>query len=500
MPTERGVSSDEKPKGLRCSVHSRFTLCEKCFLRRRFLIYEEAIEYIGNIGRAGSDYGIERMRILLNLLGSPDAKLKFVHVAGTNGKGSVCAFLTAVLKEAGYRVGTYNSPSVFTYNERWRINGEPLGDELVAEYLTAVKNCIDDENARRKQRLGSGQNSLNCYDNLKFSALDAEKSEMLTVGEFNPTAFEIETAAAMLAFCGAGCDIAVLETGLGGRWDATNAVLEKELAVITPIGLDHCALLGDTLGEIASEKAAIIKRDVVTCAQCDEIMEQIRNPFDTVDGERVYRQANVNICGNAVLIKRDTEAQTFEYGGREYKIRLQGKHQLQNAAIAICAVEELRKKGWEISESDLARGLEKAEWSARLEFVKDADSRFAIEVPEGKTLVFDGAHNPHGARALAEAIGEYFGGLKIHLVMGMLADKDVDGVVSLLAPLCKSATAVTPDSPRALDKSLLAEKIGGYAPCGQGGSVGSAVQSALYGDCDVVVLCGSLTLFGDLKQ
>lgn len=422
--------------------------------------------------------------MLLNMLGAPDSRLKFVHVAGTNGKGSVCAYLTSVLKEAGYRVGTYNSPSVFRYNERWTINGNPLDDESVAKYITEVRGAIDAENEKRKA-------SKDC-DNNKISPLHC--------GEFLPTAFEIETAAAMLAFEDTGCDICVLETGLGGRWDATNAVLKKELAVITPIGLDHCALLGNTLRDIAEEKAAIIKADCVTCEQCEEVMSAIRNPYEIVCGEKKYYKANVSVCKNPRLISGDRNGQKFAYGDEIYEIGMLGAHQLQNAAIAVCAIEKLREIGWTISKKALRDGLKKAEWHARLEIVKNAEQRFNICVPQGKTLVFDGAHNPHGAAALANAIKNYFAKERVQLVLGILADKDVDGVLSILAPVADRITAVTPDSPRALECDKLKRKVEAYKQCDTCGNIRAAVENALNGDCDVTVLCGSLTLFGDLIQ
>lgn len=418
------------------------------------------------------------------MLDAPDSRLKFVHVAGTNGKGSVCAYLTSVLKEAGYRVGTYNSPSVFRYNERWTINGKPLDDENVAKYITEVRGAIEAENEKRKA-------SKDC-DNNKISPL--------LCGEFLPTAFERETAAAMLAFEDMGCDICVLETGLGGRWDATNAVLKKELAVITPIGLDHCALLGNTLREIAEEKAAIIKADCVTCEQCEEVMSAIRNPYEIVCGEKKYYKANVSVCKNPRLISGDRNGQKFAYGDEIYEIGMLGAHQLQNAAIAVCAIEKLREIGWTISKKALRDGLKKAEWHARLEIVKNAEQRFNICVPQGKTLVFDGAHNPHGAAALANAIKNYFAKERVQLVLGILADKDVDGVLSILAPVADRITAVTPDSPRALECDKLKRKVEAYKQCDTCGNIRAAVENALNGDCDVTVLCGSLTLFGDLIQ
>ncbi|MCM1306025.1 MAG: bifunctional folylpolyglutamate synthase/dihydrofolate synthase [Bacteroides sp.] len=453
------------------------------------MIYQEALDYIKNIERAGSDFGIERMRMLLDMLGEPDRCLKFVHVAGTNGKGSVCAYLTYVLKAAGYRVGTYNSPSVFCYNERWSIDAKPLDGDSVAKYISEVKDVIDCENERRK--------ALGLYDCEKDMQI-GDAQNLLQRGAFNPTAFEIETAVAMLAFKDKGCDIAVLETGLGGRWDATNAVREKELAVITPIGLDHCAILGDTLGEIAEEKAAIIRGDAVTCEQCDEIMRKIFHPYETVGDRIVLLPANVIVCKKATLISDSLNVQIFEYGGERYEIGLLGEHQIQNASIAICAAETLRKKGWNISDDALKAGLKSARWQARLEIVKDAQKRFKLSIPSDKTLVFDGAHNPHGATALKKALIKYFSKGRIHLVIGILADKDVDGVISILAPIADRVTAVTPNSPRALNSGTLKEKVTAYAPCDECDDIRLAVQNALAGDCDTVALCGSLTLFSSL--
>ena len=212
------------------------------------MFYDEALEYIRLIEADGSDYGLERERELLDILGSPDREYPIVHIAGTNGKGSVSAMLTAVLVAAGYRVGTYNSPAVLHYNERFRLDGEPLSDDKVAEYMTVVRDAAEEER-RRRESVAAGEKG-------------AERQR-----KFNPTAFEQETALALVAFAREKCDVAVLETGLGGRWDATNAVHEKTLAVITKIGLDHCALLGDTLEEIAGEKAAIIRDAAVTCPQ-----------------------------------------------------------------------------------------------------------------------------------------------------------------------------------------------------------------------------------------
>lgn len=438
------------------------------------MFYNEALNYIRNIERAGSDYGIERMRELLTLLGEPDKELKFIHVAGTNGKGSVTAYLTSVLKEAGYKVGTYNSPSVFDYNERWLINAEPLSDDGVAKYLTVVKDSVENENVMRRAFM---------------------------LEELKPTAFEIETAVAMLAFYDAECDVCVLETGLGGRWDATNVICEKELAVITPIGLDHCSILGDTLDKIASEKGAIINGDAVTCKQEKSIMHELENPYSLYDGVKKYLPCRLKICANAQIISSGIDGQIFRYDGKEYKISMLGKHQVDNAALAICAVQILREKHWQISEEALKKGLEKTTWRARLEIVKNAEKDFNIIVPQDKTLVFDGSHNPHGAKTLAETIKELFANKRIHLVLGILKDKDFNGICKLLAPLADRITCVTPPSSRALQKEeLMKAVLSTCNACDAQEDIRSAVQNALKGDCDVVVLCGSLTLFGALNE
>ena len=459
---------------LRTSHITERFFCE-CFQRRCFLFYQEAIDYIKNIERSGSDYGIERMRELLDLLGAPDRHLKFVHIAGTNGKGSVSAYLTSILKEAGYKVGTYNSPSVFCYNERWLINGQPLSDDDVAKYLTVVKECIQSEQILRQ-------------------AFD--------IGEFKPTAFEQETAVAMLAFFDKECDICVLETGLGGRWDATNAIDDKVLSIVTPIGLDHCALLGNTLGEIASEKAAIIKDEVVTCNQPPEVMEQLRRPFSIKDGKKEYRKATVVVCKQPQFLHGGICGQTFLYDGKKYEISMLGQHQLVNASIAICAVGELRKKHFSIDDNALEKGLKNTVWKARLQVVKNAKEDFNITIPQDKVLVFDGSHNPQGAMTLANAIKELFENKRIHLVLGILKDKDVQGICDTLVPLASKVTCITPPSPRAMKKEEL-QKI--VAPlcrgdCDTDDSIKDAVQSSLFGDCDATILCGSLTLFAGLKN
>ncbi len=430
------------------------------------MFYKDAIEWISNIERAGTDFGLERERELLDLLGSPDDGLKIVHVAGTNGKGSVTAYLTAVMVSACLKVGTFNSPSVFEYNERFLLNGSPLTGGLIAKYFTIVRDTIEEEQARRKD---------------------------MGLSPFTPTAFEIETAAALLCFKGEGCDIVVLETGLGGRWDATNAVKDKLLSVITTIGLDHCEYLGNTLEEIVAEKADIILKDAVTCRQPDEVMAVLRAKVKTQKGI-------LTVAGTPNLLAEDIEGQTFEYKGETYTIGLLGDHQLTNASIAIEAVLALQDKGVPVTKDHLKFGLSIAEWHARFEIIGAHNNRFNLMFPRGKLLVLDGGHNPQGAEVLKNALLKYFAGMRLHLVMGVLKDKDYKSMVSTLGPIVNKVYTVTPTSPRALTAEELAEEFKAQGFDAEPFPlVQLAVMKAMgdfYGD--IIVLTGSLTLFKDL--
>lgn len=437
------------------------------------MFYDEALEYIRLIEADGSDYGLERERELLDILGSPDREYPIVHIAGTNGKGSVSAMLTAVLVAAGYRVGTYNSPAVLRYNERFRLDGKPLSDDKVAEYMTMVRDAAEEER-RRRESVAAGEKG-------------AERQR-----KFNPTAFEQETALALVAFAREKCDVAVLETGLGGRWDATNAVHEKTLAVITKIGLDHCALLGDTLGEIAGEKAAIIRDAAVTC------------PQESAAADVIYPLVQ-RVSGVPRLIGRDPSGQRFEYDGEEFETGLVGDHQLVNAALVIEAVSALREKGFDIPQAALKEGLKRAVWHARFEVLSErnhTNSPYDIEIPHGKTLVLDGAHNPQGADALADALRDVFPGARIAAVVGVLADKDYAAVMRNVVPLVGGVYAVTPDSPRALSAERLKECIEEFSdvPVSVCADVREGVERALRSDAEAAVVFGSLTLFRELAR
>lgn len=418
------------------------------------MFYDESLDYIRKVGGGGSRYGLERTRKLLDRLGAPDSGMKIVHVAGTNGKGSVCAMLSSVLTAAGYKTGVYNSPAVLCYNEHFLIDGKALTDDKVACCMSRVRTASEGE-------------------------------------EDVPTAFEQETALALLAFNEEKCDVCVLEAGLGGASDATNAVREKTLAVITKIGLDHCALLGNTLAEIAAQKAGIIKGDAVTCPQ--------------EDGAAGVLYPLCRVCKEAKLSERTTAGQKFVIDGKEYATGLLGDHQLVNAALVVEAVEALRGKGFDISDEALHKGLKNAVWHARFEVLTTenvAQSPYDIAIPCGKTVVLDGAHNPQGAAALADTLRALFAGRRIAAVTGVLADKDYAGVMCAVLPLASRVFVLTPPSARALDAEVLEEccKAVTDAPVSVCGGVKEGVRAALNTDCDVCVVFGSLTLFEEIAE
>ena len=412
------------------------------------MLYKEALSYIMNISRYGSDYGLDRMQKACDILNNPEDSLKFVHVAGTNGKGSVTAYLTSILKENGYKVGTYNSPYIYNYRERFLIDNEMASEELIAKYLEIVKNTIE----------------IIQKDNPKYYL----------------TAFEIETVSAFLMFKDIECDIVILEVGLGGRLDATNVINNKELAVITAIGLDHCALLGNTYAEIAAEKAAIIKDVAVTFKQRNDVMEKIR---------KVAKE--VIVAPDGIVIGRNVdEGQVISIDGIEYTTRLLGEYQSQNLALAIAATEELKKLGWKITLKNTIKGVFNAKWPVR----------FEVRKVNNKYVVLDGSHNPQGAESLVRTVKTYFDDKKVEFIIGMLRDKDMEGVLNQLLPISNKTTFIQSLSPRAASVNELkdlAKNLGYESDIIE--DINEAIKDRLNGDSDVIIVCGSLTLFENIK-
>ncbi len=417
------------------------------------MTYSEALEYIHGVQWLGSKPGLSRTVELLERLGNPEKQLKFVHVAGTNGKGSTCACIASVLKEAGYKVGFNLSPYILRFNERIQISGVEISDEELAELVAEVKPHAE-------------------------------------AMEDHPTEFELITALALLYFHRKQCDIVVLEVGLGGELDSTNVIPCPEVAVITAQGLDHVQVLGDTMEEVARAKAGIIKEGgtVVSYggnAEADEVFRRTcaekQTRLITADHSRV------------TALRADLSANVFScvpYG--EISLPLIGRYQLKNACTAITALEALREKGWQISDGDIRRGLASVRWPGRFEVLS-----------EEPLFLLDGAHNPHGMAATAESLRYYFPHGGIHFLVGVMADKDVETMMELLSPLAADFVTVQPDNVRAMSAEELSERLSGFGvDVTAAGSVaeGVALVRERAGKDGVACALGSLYFSGDVRQ
>lgn len=369
--------------------------------------YKEALAYIDGVRWYGSKPGLERIGALLEKLDNPQKHLKFIHIAGTNGKGSCAAMTASVLKAAGYRTGLFTSPYLFRFNERMQLNGRPIEDDVLAALVTEIKPLAD-------------------------------------AMEDHPTEFELMTAAALLWYRREKCDIVVLEVGLGGRFDATNIIDAPEAAVIMNIGLDHTAVLGDTVEQIAAEKAGIIKPGcaVVLYPQQESVMEVIRARCASL-GAALHTADFSQIAPEFDSL----EGQVFTYRGEPVAIPLLGAHQRRNAAVVLELVEVLRARGWKLEPDAVEHGLYAVSWPARFE-----------RVHEEPDFIVDGGHNPQCAETVAENLLHYFPAQKRVLLIGVLADKDYEKLCEILNPAAAAWVCVTPDSERALP----AAELGGF--------------------------------------
>lgn len=373
------------------------------------MTYEQAYEYLNHHGWSKTKRGFERARELLEALGNPQRKLKFIHVAGTNGKGSTCAMLEAVMRSAGYKTGLFPSPFIEDFTERIQINGENISREDLARITQTVADAAD--------RL-----------------------------EDHPAHFELITAIGMLYFVEQGCDIVILEVGMGGERDATNVIDAPEAAVICNIGLDHTEFLGDTVERIAEVKAGIIKTgaDVVVYDNIPSVMEVIERKAEQQHC-RMHRASDIE----AVPVASDLHGQRFTADGIEYRLALLGRHQIKNAQVVLMTVRVMRSRGWSIGEDAVREGLSSVKWPVRFE-VMGYDPVFII----------DGGHNPQCAQAMAESIEEYLPEQKITLIVGMLADKDYRESIRRVIPYAAECLTITPDNDlRALSAQELADVI-----------------------------------------
>ena len=417
------------------------------------MTYEEALSYIHSICWKGSKLGLDRTRELLGKLDDPQKELKFIHIAGTNGKGSTAAMLSSILEEAGYRVGLYTSPFINRFNERMQVNHQPIPDEELAaltEYVRPHADAMAD----------------------------------------SPTEFELITALAMVWFARQKCDIVVLEVGMGGELDSTNIIDAPEAAVIAAMGLDHVKELGPTMADIARAKAGIIKEGgrVVSYGgnlEADEVIAA------------VCRARNASLCQPdfSAIVPGDfsLEGQTFSYKGwRGLRIPLVGAYQMNNAAVVLETVEVLRQRGWSVSDEAVRQGLADTRWPARFEVLR-----------RDPVFIVDGGHNPHGIRATAESLSRLFPGRKITFVTGVMADKDVEHILGLIVPLADQFFTVRPDNPRAMDAGELARRIEAMgAKATACASVRDGVDRAIQAEGPHGVACalGSLYMSGEVRS
>ena len=417
----------------------------------------QAIGFYHSLQRFGVQPGLERISALCGLLGDPQHGLTFIHVAGTNGKGSTCTEIASVLSAAGYKTGLYTSPYVISFNERIRLNGEMISGVRLADVTFRVQEAV--------RRL----NSTNVF----------------------PTEFEAVTAAAFLYFYEERCDAVVLEVGLGGRFDATNVIEHPIVSLITSISLDHTAVLGDSLAAIAAEKCGIIKPGcpvVTSAAQKQEAMRVIRHiseernaPLYVSSAETDFTVLTETLSGTDVL-----------YAGEPLRIPFCGFHQLDNAALALCAIGILRERGFRISRQAITEGFERARIPARTELLcKDP------------VVLLDGSHNEGSTGALAEVLARFYPNGGLIGVMGVMADKDTDAILGHLLPYFDKVITVTPSNPRAMSAKTLADKIAGYGKNvdfteDPRFGIDKAINQMYH--YNALIICGSLYLASDIRQ
>lgn len=420
--------------------------------------YSEARQYLSEVTKYGSVPGLDSIRELMRRLGNPQDKLKFIHIAGTNGKGSVLAYLSTILKKAGYRTGRYVSPTLFSYRERIQVDGEMIGREDLARLTEIVRDASED---------------------------------MERDGLAHPTSFETETAVAWLYFVEKNCDIVVLETGMGGKLDATNIVRTTVLEILTPVSMDHMEFLGDTLAAIAGQKAGIIKPHtaVVSAPQEDEAMEVIEKTCR--DKECTLHTVDQG-CLSDVVYGWDRQKLSYR-NWKDVEISLAGRYQIQNAMTALEAVNALRELEYKIADSDVYEGMRETVWRGRFTVIR-----------KNPAVILDGAHNPAAARELKASLEQYFSGRTLRYIFGMFRDKDHEKVIELTAPLAEHIITVeTPDNVRATPAETLKKEVAGVNPSVEAAkSIADAVEKTFSQASpeDVIVIFGSLSFLGEAER
>ena len=438
--------------------------------------YDEAIAYIKNTAKFGSKYGLERTEKILELLGNPHKKLKCIHIAGTNGKGSTTAMVTNILVQAGYKVGSYISPFIEEFEERIQINNVNISKEDLSHIITEVSSAVD---------------------------------KVVELGYSNPTEFEIITCAGFLYFYKNNIDFAVVEVGMGGRLDSTNVIIPI-LSIITSISLDHTKILGDTIDKIAYEKAGIIKSGIPVVMypqqkQSEEVIERIcieknSNLIKVSKQSSIYlgkenlQQVAITSMEGTVYNDILTQKMKVQTLNNDYIIDLAllGKHQLLNCSVAVHAIEELIVQGATINKDNILKGLETVKWPARLEVMN-----------KKPLVVIDGAHNIDGIINLTESIDMYFNYNKIILILGILADKQVEEMIKTIVPKVSRVITVTPNSERAELSKQLKVQVEKYSTnCESIENYDEAYKKALSycHEEDLLLVCGSLYMVGDMRK
>lgn len=420
--------------------------------------YQQAREFLDQISAKGSVLGLGTITSFLDRLGNPQDELKFIHIAGTNGKGSVLAYLSVALEYAGYRVGRYISPTLFSYRERFQVNRERIGREELAQLVSEAARVYE---------------------------------EMEREGEELPTVFEVETAISFLYFKKAGCDLVLLETGMGGRLDATNVITTPVLTMIASISMDHMEFLGDTIAEIAWNKAGIIKEGVpaVSAFQVPEAARVIAEEAEKKNSKCTFVRP-----GQITVTESTLKQQRFCYGSMgEVTIHLAGMHQIENAALALEGIAALREQGYEIADDAVRAGFSDTTW----------EGRFTV-IHRDPIFILDGAHNPDAASRLKDSIEKYFKNRKKYYIFGVFSDKEYDKIIEITAGLAEHIyTVETPGHPRALPALDLAQAVAAVNPSVEAaGSIPEAVRKAFdaAGPDGVIIAFGSLSFLGEAQK
>lgn len=416
--------------------------------------YESALQFIHGASVLGSKLGLHNITELLARLGNPHIRRNFIHVAGTNGKGTTTSAIARILMQQGYRVGIYTSPYVYVFNERISINGINIPDDSIAKHASVIKQKCE---------------------------------EMVRDGLSHPTEFEIVTALGFMYFAEKNCDFIVLEVGVGGRLDATNVIQKPLVSVITSISFDHMNYLGDTLPKIAAEKCGIIKTGapvVVYPEQDGEVLQVIRDACRK-------KRCELIIAESPEIVKSELGETVFNYGRyKDLRLKLSGEHMAKNASTAIATAEVLREQGVKISHEAIYKGIASVKWPGRFEIIG-----------QNPLFIIDGAHNISGIEAFKKTVQKNLYGKRLAFIMGMLKDKDYEASLKAVAGMADLFVAVPVSSYRGLSAEKLAEVAAKYnRSVIAAKTVYEGVKTALDQNFDAVLAFGSLYLLSEVKE